>query len=113
MGLAWSVLQHIWGLDNPAGPWYTFWSGFGSDVGEFAIFGALLSVYLRHACHVDGCWRIGRHPVEGTSYTVCKHHHPDGAPTHEQVLQRHQQAHLRPEELSAGLERHAEELHIR
>lgn len=74
-----SVLAHVLGLDNPTGAWELFWSGFGSDVAEFAILGSLLALYRRHTCHVDHprfCWRPGLHPVAGTPYKVCKRHHP-------------------------------------
>lgn len=72
-------LAHLLGLDNMSGPWYGFWSGFGSDLGELAIFGGLFATYRRHTCHVDHprfCWRPGVHPVEGTPYRACKKHHP-------------------------------------
>jgi len=60
--------------------WYNFWSGIGSDIGEFAIAGALVRhtivVYKTHECHVDSCHRIGLHPVAGTPYVTCRQHHP-------------------------------------
>ena len=28
-------------------------------------------------CHTKGCWRIGHHPLDGTPYILCRHHHPD------------------------------------
>lgn len=59
---------------NPTGHWVIFWSGFGSCLTEFAIFGV---VYHRLNCHQDGCRRIGLHKVEGTPYVVCRRHHPD------------------------------------
>ena len=72
-------LAHLLGIDNETGPIYAFWSGFGSDVGEFALLGGLVALYRRHTCHVDHprfCWRPGTHPVAGTPYRVCKRHHP-------------------------------------
>lgn len=74
-------LAHILGLDNGGGMPYLAWSGFGSDLSEFAIVGALLAHVRRHNCHVHGCLRVGRHPVSGTGFVVCRRHHPDGAPT--------------------------------
>lgn len=71
-------LAHILGLDDMAGRWYGFWSGFGSDLGEIAIIGGLISIVRRHNCHVHHCWRVGRHPVQGTPHVVCRRHHPDG-----------------------------------
>ena len=88
--LVWWLL-HVLGVDNASGPAYLFWSGFGSDLGELAIVGGLVAMYRRHNCHVRGCWRIGRHPVEGTPHVVCRHHHPHGAPSHEEVIAAHEE----------------------
>ena len=78
-------LEHFLGFDM-TGNWYGFWSGFGSDLSEFAIFAALIAMIRKHVCHVKGCWRIGRLPIEGTPWIVCRKHHPDPAPTAEQTL---------------------------
>ncbi len=59
-----------------SGPWYGAWSGWGSDIGEVAILGGVIQLYRKHTCHVDGCWRISKHPVEGTAYSTCRKHHP-------------------------------------
>lgn len=37
---------HILGLDNANGHWYLFWSGMGSDIGEFALVGAILKTAI-------------------------------------------------------------------
>jgi hypothetical protein len=73
-------LLHFLGMDDLTGPYYGFWSGIGSDLGELAVVGALAGLLRKHNCHVRRCWRIGRHPVEGTLWVVCAKHHPDGAP---------------------------------
>lgn len=83
------VIQH-WlavhtGTVNESGPYYGFWSGFGSDIGEVAIIGAAVEIYRKHNCHINGCWRIAHHKVTdkttGTEYVLCKKHyrqvHPD------------------------------------
>jgi len=61
--------------------YYNFWSGFGSDLGEATLITAVVvGVYtgVRKAnCHTRGCWRIGRHHLDGTPYVLCRHHHPD------------------------------------
>lgn len=57
-------------------PWYNFWSGFGSDIGEIAILAGVIQLARKHNCHTKGCWRMGLHPVEGTPFIVCKKHHP-------------------------------------
>jgi hypothetical protein len=82
-------LAHFLGLDNLSGSFYGWWSGAGSDLGEVTLVGAMLMMVRRHNCHVHGCWRVGRHPVAGTTYVVCRRHHPDGAPTVQDVTDAH------------------------
>lgn len=82
-------LAHVLGVDDVSGRWYGFWSGFGSDLGELAIVGGLVTLVRHRNCHVHRCWRLGRHPVAGTQFTVCRRHHPDGHVTHEHVLAAH------------------------
>lgn len=74
-----------------SGSHYGAWSGSLSDVAEVAIFGAVIATYRKHNCHVKGCWRIARHPVEGTPYIVCRKDHPTVPPkvTHGHVLDAH------------------------
>lgn len=85
-----SVLLHVLGIDDASGPWYAFWSGFGSDLTLFTgLVAVVWSFWRRHNCHVRGCLRLGRHPVEGTSYVVCRFHHPHGEPNHADVLAAH------------------------
>jgi hypothetical protein len=57
---------------NSGGKWYEFWSGFGSDIGEFAILGSVYTLYHRHRC--SSCWRLAHHPVPGTIYKTCHKH---------------------------------------
>lgn len=61
------------GSINEAGPYYGFWSGFGSDLGEVTLIGAVLGTYYKHNCHHPRCWRVGRHVVDGTPW--CNKHH--------------------------------------
>jgi hypothetical protein len=76
--------------------YYNFWSGFGSDLGEATLISAVgIGVYTgvrKVNCHTKGCWRIGHHPLDGTPYILCRHHHPD-VPTkgasHEHILEEH------------------------
>ncbi len=76
--------------------YYNFWSGFGSDFGEATLISAVgIGVYTgvrKVNCHSKGCWRIGHHPLDGTPYILCRHHHPD-VPTkgasHEHILEQH------------------------
>jgi hypothetical protein len=70
------------GTVNEPGPYYGFWSGFGSDLGELtlvvAIGAPLLAVWRTHTCHrYWWCWRRPLHQLEGTPYKLCHVHHPD------------------------------------
>ena len=84
----------IYSTNSPV--YYNFWSGFGSDLGEATLIGAVsIGVYTavrKVNCHTRGCWRIGHFPLEGTPFHLCPHHHP-GVPTngasHEQILLQH------------------------
>ena len=73
-----------WTWHDPDG--YNFISG---PLADITLLGGAYAILRRHNCHVKGCPRIGRHPVEGTSYVVCRRHHPDESPTAEDVLAAH------------------------
>jgi hypothetical protein len=64
------------GTVNESGPYYGFWSGFGSDLGEATILVGIVATWRHHSCHVRGCARIGRQ-VPGTPYLACPRHHPE------------------------------------
>lgn len=69
------------GADNPSGPEYGFWSGFGSDLTEFtAIAGGFGLAYRHLNCRQKGCGRLGIHnlvdPDTGEHIKVCRKHHP-------------------------------------
>lgn len=82
-------LLHWTGSDNVSGPEYGFWSGFGSDIAEFAILGGLIQWYRHATCHVDTCWRLGLHQVHGTQFKTCRKHHPAGGNSHQDILDAH------------------------
>jgi hypothetical protein len=90
------VALHTGTLHGGPDLYYNFWSGFGSDLGEATLISAVgIGVYTgvrKVNCHTKGCWRIGHHPLEGTPYVLCRHHHPD-VPTkgasHEHILEQH------------------------
>jgi hypothetical protein len=91
-------LQVHTGTINEPGPYYGFWSGFGSDLAEFSILGAIgTAVYQlvkKYNCHEPGCWRIGNHPAAGGQFLLCYRHHPDyqgRRPTHEVIERLHRQ----------------------
>ena len=70
------LLEHWLGLTNASGMTYLWWSGFFADV---TLFGAGVTVYRKHNCHVQRCWRLGHHEVRGSTgevYKVCRPHHP-------------------------------------
>ena len=68
-------------LNGGPDQYYNFWSGIGSDLGEATLISAVgIGVYTgvrRVNCHTKGCWRIGKHRLDGTPYVLCRHHHPD------------------------------------
>jgi hypothetical protein len=82
------LFLHFFGLDSASGTAYLAWSGILSDIGEIAIIGGLIGLYRKHACVVHRCWRIGRHGT-AAGHNVCRRHHPDGAPTHSDVIKAH------------------------
>lgn len=77
------------GTVNESGPYYGFWSGFGSDIGEYviagSIFAGMLHMVTRTNCQVGGTFPHGcklpaLHEVEvdGIKRRVCHRHsgHP-------------------------------------
>jgi len=74
-------LQVHLGIVDESGPYYGFWSGFGSDLAEISILGAVgTAVYQlvkKFNCHQPGCWRVGTHPAAGGQFMLCYRHHPD------------------------------------
>lgn len=75
-------LRHVfWWLEihtgtvNEGGPYYGFFSGFGSDIGEITLVTGVALAVRHHNCHTKGCWRLGK-PVVGTHFLACPKHHP-------------------------------------
>jgi hypothetical protein len=85
-----NTVYHYIGI-NGTSPWGTFWSGFGSDIGELAIVGSLAALIRHHNCEVKGCPRLGRHTT-AANHRVCRHHHPDGALSAQDVTDAHHAA---------------------
>jgi hypothetical protein len=69
----WHLLGFDYGLPYGHVIPYNVWSGFGSDVGQVTLLGALAGAYRKHNCHERRCWRIGRHVVDGSPW--CDKHH--------------------------------------
>jgi len=98
------------GIVNEPGPYYGFWSGFGSDLEEFGILGAIgaaiYSLVRKYNCHEPGCWRIGNHPAADGQFHLCYRHHPDfqgKKPTHELIERLHREHLERQEAIHAKL----------
>jgi hypothetical protein len=79
------------GTVNEAGPYYGFFSGFGSDLSEIALLGGVLAMVRHRNCEVRRCWRLSRHQT-AAGHRVCRRHMPGGAPTHQDVLDDHERA---------------------
>lgn len=85
-GLVWTgVAFYRWwevhtGTVNEPGPYYGFWSGYGSVVIPpiLNIVGIGGLWWWHHSCHEIGCLRHARYPVTlgVTTYLVCHRHHP-------------------------------------
>jgi hypothetical protein len=73
-----------WTWHDPDG--YNFISG---PLADITLLGGAIAIYRKHNCHARGCWRVGRHPVSGTEYIVCRKHHPHESPTAEQIIAEH------------------------
>jgi hypothetical protein len=86
------------GVSNESGPWYGFWSGFGSDLAELTLIGAaatgVYQIVRKYNCHEPRCWRVGTHPAADGQFLLCYRHHPDFAgrrPTHETIERLHRE----------------------
>lgn len=74
---------------------YAFYSGIGPMLITAIGLSTLIAGAWRHFnCHVDGCPRIARFHVDGTTFKVCKFHHPEdavreGKVTHHHIIMAH------------------------
>ena len=98
------------GTVNEPGPYYGFWSGFGSDIAEFGIIGAIATaayqLIKKFNCHEPGCWRVGNHEAAGGQFFLCWRHHPDyhgKKPTAEVIARLHREHIERQEAIHAKL----------
>jgi hypothetical protein len=73
--MIWHLFLHYTGSDNVSGPWYGFWSGFGSDLGELVLLGACWTLIRKHNCHVNGCWRVVTQHDPEVHAPACARHH--------------------------------------
>jgi hypothetical protein len=104
-----SVVNH-WlavhtGTVNEPGPYYGFWSGFGSDLAEFGIIGAIATavyqIVKKFNCHEPGCWPVGNHAAAGGQFYLCYHHHPDykGRKPNAELIARLHREHIERQEV--------------
>jgi hypothetical protein len=90
----WGIISSwLWihtGTGNEPGSYYGFFSGFGSDLGEYVIIlGVMTGLYhlvKRNNCHAHGCWRVGSFPVG--DYRVCRVHHAEITGTEKMDIER-------------------------
>lgn len=72
------VVLHFLGWDGQTSDNYAAWSGSVPALATIAGMSTIVSGLWHHInCHVDGCYLIGRYPVAGGQYKVCRRHHPD------------------------------------
>ena len=101
-------LQVHTGIVNETGPYYGFWSGFGSDLTEFGIIGAVATaayqLFKKYNCHHPGCWRVGNHQAAGGQFSLCYRHHPDyqGRKPTIELIQRLHREHLERQAATLG-----------
>lgn len=83
-------LIHLLGIDTQQSDNYDFVSGVGPMIIAALGFGGVVGGMWHHLnCHADGCFLIGRYPLAGGKWKVCRRHHPD-----EQVRQGKLSVHL-------------------
>ena len=105
------------GTVNEPGPYYGFWSGFGSDIAELGIIGAIATaayqLIKKFNCHEPGCWRVGNHEAAGGQFYLCWRHHPDyhgKKPTAELIARLHREHIERQEAIHTKLREVHEQL---
>lgn len=77
-GLWYHGMAHLIGIDSQATQFYAFYSGFGTFLLASLGYTGLIVTMLRTLnCHAPGCPRIGRYPLAGGQFKVCRHHHAD------------------------------------
>lgn len=80
---------HFLGIDTQASQNYDFVSGVGPMIITALGMGGIVTAVLgKFNCHHVGCWRIGKHHVNGSPW--CSHHHEEARPerTERELLER-------------------------
>jgi len=85
---AWSMCAHPWGwlygigvhpYPGPQTPWtYQLLSGFLPALTVLSVVTLLVGGWHHVNCHQDGCYRIGKHKIDGTPW--CNAHHEQARP---------------------------------
>lgn len=71
---------HLLGIDTQQSQFYDFVSGVGPMIVTVLMgAGVIYSVVQHINCHVTGCLRVGKYPLAGGEYKVCRRHHPEDA----------------------------------
>lgn len=65
------AIEWTWNT-NPNGGY----NPFSGPIPDVTLLGGIWLFYRKHNCHVQRCWRIAKHPIDGTPYVTCKKHHP-------------------------------------
>lgn len=73
--MLWHLFMHWTGSDNVSGPYYGFWSGFGSDIGEIALLAGIYTLLRKHNCHVKGCKSVITSNDPEVHAPACRKHH--------------------------------------
>lgn len=78
LSTAWWWFEVHSGTVHESGPYYGFFSGFGSDLGELTLIGAVIVGYRKVNCHEPHCFRIAHHEyaMNGVTYKFCRKHMP-------------------------------------
>ena len=82
--IAWSIAAHPWGWlygfgvhpypESSSTPWtYQLESGMIPALTVLGLVTLITGMWHAHNCHAEGCWRIGRHRIDGTPW--CNVHH--------------------------------------
>jgi hypothetical protein len=67
---------HFFGIDTQTSDNYCFWSGVGPCLVTLTLGSGVLVTIWRHLnCHADRCPKLGRFPVAGGRFKVCRRHH--------------------------------------
>jgi hypothetical protein len=74
------AIIHALGIDTQLSFFYAFYSGFGPfAVSVLTLALSIGTILFAVNCHVHGCLRIGKYPMVGGQFKVCRKHHSNPA----------------------------------